>query len=303
MTPSADKDVVLIVDDAPANLAVLHDTLDGAGYTVRVATDGEAALDSAARWLPDLILLDAVMPGLDGFDTCLRLKADPHTHPVPVIFMTGLTDSEHVVRGFRCGGADYVTKPVRPEEVLARMGAHLRQARLMAQTRQAFDASGKALLALDGNGAMLWQTPLAEELLGSTPPEPLLDWFLRALRRLESGETVEEAQFRIEGQRLQCGLHRRTPQGQYLILLQMRDPVPEPERLMQACRITLREAEVLHWVALGKTNRDIGDILQLSPRTVNKHLEHVFAKLGVETRTAAAAMAINRVPMLQSQRG
>lgn len=296
MPPAPDNDVVLIVDDVPENLAVLHDTLDKVGYTVLVANDGLSALERVAHWRPDLILLDAVMPGLDGFETCRRLKDNPHTRSIPVIFMTGLTDSEHVVQGFRAGGVDYVTKPIRPDEVLVRMDSHLQQARLMAQTREAFDASGKALIALSEDGHMLWQTPLALALLGDAAqdvlPEPLLAWFRIAVR--QNTEPTQEAMLlKIGSERLQCSFHQRTPEGHYLILLQAQDQVPGPEHLMQVCHITLREAEVLHWVALGKTNRDIGDILQLSPRTVNKHLEHVFAKLGVETRTAAAAIALN----------
>ena len=110
---------ILIVDDVPENLAVAHDALDAAGYTVRVATGGLAALESARRQPPDLILLDAVMPGLDGFETCRRLKADLSTRQIPVVFMTGLTDSEHVVLGFQAGGIDYVTKPIRTAEVIA----------------------------------------------------------------------------------------------------------------------------------------------------------------------------------------
>ena len=119
MNPSA---TILIVDDVPANLAVLHDALEQDGYVVRVATDGRQALSSTQIEPPDLILLDARMPGIDGFETCLRLKQDLVTRHIPVIFMTGLSESDHVVRGFECGGADYVTKPIRPQEVRGRIG-------------------------------------------------------------------------------------------------------------------------------------------------------------------------------------
>ena len=141
--------VVMIVDDVPANLAMLHDALEQAGYRVRVATSGVRALESVQLEPPDLILLDAVMPGLDGFETCRRLKSDLVTRHIPVLFMTGLTDSDDVVRGFECGGADYVTKPVRTQEVLARIGAHLSNARVMAEAQQAADAAGDAIVAVD----------------------------------------------------------------------------------------------------------------------------------------------------------
>src|SRR3954471_12045352 len=121
--------VVLIVDDVPDNLSVLHDALDEAGYTVLVATHGEAALKRAAQALPDIVLLDAVMPGMDGFEVARRLKAQPQTAHIPIIFMTGLTETEHVVAAFQAGGVDYVTKPIRPREVLARMAVHISSAR------------------------------------------------------------------------------------------------------------------------------------------------------------------------------
>ena len=111
MTPEAD--VVLIVDDVPDNLAVLHDA-SMTGFTVLVATNGESALARARQSLPDVILLDAVMPGMDGFEVARRLKADYTTQQIPILFMTGLTETEHVVNAFESGGADYVTKPIRP---------------------------------------------------------------------------------------------------------------------------------------------------------------------------------------------
>ena len=157
-----------------------------------------------------------MMPGLDGFETCQRIKADPATADIPVLFMTALTDSEHVVKGFEAGGIDYVTKPINTEEVLARVASHLRTARILQTARAASQA------------------------------QPL---------------TLNDE--------------------------------PAYATLSARFQLTEREVEVLRWVACGKTNRDIGDILGLSPRTVNKHLEHVYIKLGVETRTAATSVALS----------
>src|SRR2546427_5267010 len=169
MNPPFDKsaaDVVLIVDDQPGNLAVLHDALDEAGYTVLVATSGEAALQRAAQALPDIVLLDAVMPGMDGFEVARRLKAQPETAHIPIVFMTGLTDTEHVVAAFQAGGVDYVTKPIRPREVLARIAVHMQGARQARQARSALDAFGHATMAIHiGSGRAVWQTPLARKLL------------------------------------------------------------------------------------------------------------------------------------------
>ena len=203
--------VVLIVDDVPENLAVLSDALDDAGHTVLVATDGASALERLMLVMPDLILLDAVMPGMDGFETCLRMKQMDSARDVPVVFMTGLTETEHVVRGFDVGGIDYVTKPIRPAEVLARINTHVRNARMLhaaRQTRNTAPASASADLS--------------------------------------------------------------------------------------HYQLTPRELEVLAWIGRGKTNRDIAEILGMSPRTVNTHLEHIFVKLGVETRAAAAALVASR---------
>ena len=111
--------VVLIVDDVPDNVAPLHDALDEAGYTVLVALSGEQALQRALQAQPDIVLLDAMMPGMDGFEVARRLKADARTAPIPVVFMTGLTETEHVVAALAAGGVDYVTKPLKPAEVLA----------------------------------------------------------------------------------------------------------------------------------------------------------------------------------------
>ncbi len=177
------SDVVLIIDDIPENLSLLHDALDEAGYTVLVATNGESALQRARQSRPDVILLDAMMPGMDGFEVARRLKADFSTQHIPIVFMTGLTETEHVVAAFAAGGADYVTKPIRPQEVLARIAAHMQNARQMKQARSALDAFGQATVALrHNNGQLLWQTPLARRLLseyfgmpdGLTPPRRLL---------------------------------------------------------------------------------------------------------------------------------
>lgn len=213
-----DGDVALIVDDVPENLALLSDALSEAGYTVLVATDGLSALERLQIVVPDIILLDAVMPGIDGFETCRRIKQMEQARHVPVIFMTGLTETEHVLKGFEAGGVDYVTKPIVPVEVVARMATHIRTARMLSQRQ-------RELLLLQ------------EEKSAAADVVPLSHY-----------------------------------------------------------QLTPRETDVLVWVAKGKTNRDIAEIIGMSPRTVNKHLEHIYVKLGVETRSAAAALVAGRMP-------
>ncbi|CAG0949769.1 partial Response regulator PleD, partial [Anaerolineae bacterium] len=119
------KGVILIVDDIPTNLEVLMQFLEGAGYEGLVATDGESAIEQVEYAPPDVILLDVMMPGIDGFETCRRLKANPVSSDIPVIFMTALSDTVDKVRGFELGAEDYITKPLHQEEVVARVTAHL----------------------------------------------------------------------------------------------------------------------------------------------------------------------------------
>jgi DNA-binding response OmpR family regulator/DNA-binding CsgD family transcriptional regulator len=285
--------MVLIVDDVPDNLALLHTTLDEAGYTVLVATDGYTAIERAVNFLPDAILLDAMMPQLDGFTTCQMLKQNPITQHIPVIFMTGLTESEHVVRGFQSGGVDYVTKPLQHDEVLARIKTHITNSKLFNQREQMINAAGIAMLALDQQGQIVWQTPLAMQLLQDNIESltafylKISDWF---------AQPVASQPLLVSGQQQNLSLTRLadTGRGTQLVMIQTQEAIPSADTLMQCCNLTKREAEVLYWVALGKTNRDIGEILELSPRTVNKHLEHIFSKLNVETRTAAVASALGK---------
>jgi DNA-binding NarL/FixJ family response regulator len=297
------SEIVLIVDDMPDNLALLHDALDEAGYTVLVATSGDSALTRARQNLPDVILLDAVMPGMDGFEVARRLKADYSTQHIPIVFMTGLTETEHVVAAFAAGSADYVTKPIKPAEVLARIAAHMQRARQMKQARSALDAFGQATLAVrPRDGRLSWQTDLARRLLadyldahGDTAPPRLLEWIAEAVRARDEGREVPGLLASRDDGRLLAAFHEHSGDEERIVVLREESETQSLEALMAAFRLTRREAEVLHWVIQGKTNRDIADILGMSPRTVNKHLEHVFEKLGVETRTAATNLALSRL--------
>ena len=307
---SANRDVVLIVDDVPENLSLLHDALEEAGYTVLVATNGEDALQRARTSGPDVILLDALMPGMDGFEVAQRMKSDFATQHIPIVFMTGLTETEHVVAAFASGGADYVTKPIKPREVLVRIAAHMQNARQIKQARTVLDDYGQATVVVrETDGRMIWQTPRARKLLleyldiDNEHAQPyLLPWIKKAQQAALEGSAPPVVVVR-DSRRLLASLQPLGNQGhdgELLIVLREESHVSVIEALVSAFNLTTREAEVLYWVIYGKTNRDIGDILQSSHRTVNKHLEHVFEKLGVETRTAASAVAMQKVRILSS---
>jgi len=117
---------VLIIDDQPENLAVISEYLSDSGLTILISQTGESGVERAAYSKPDLILLDILMPGIDGFETCRRLKSNDFTKEIPVIFMTALTDLVDKVKGFEVGGVDYVIKPVQQEELLNRVKIHLK---------------------------------------------------------------------------------------------------------------------------------------------------------------------------------
>jgi DNA-binding response OmpR family regulator len=293
------RDIALVVDDSPETLRLLTDALDGAGMTVMVAMDGAAALRIVDQITPDIVLLDAVMPGMDGFETCRRLKRDTGLSNVPVIFMTGLAETEHIVGGLEAGGVDYVTKPIVIEEMLARIRVHLANARLTQSARAALDASGRYLLAVNGQGRIVWATPQAQKMLSenltSTTGEEfaLSEPMLQSL--MQKGKTQSKAKTASlpENEQLQLQYMGKLGPNEFLLRLGKDSSADTPMEFSSELGLTAREGEVLSWLSKGKTNRDIAQILGLSPRTVDKHLEQIYAKLGVENRTAAAAIATN----------
>jgi DNA-binding NarL/FixJ family response regulator len=297
---SKKRDVALIVDDSPETLRLLTDALDGAGMTVMVAMDGAAAMRIVDQITPDIILLDAVMPGIDGFETCRRLKRDAGLSHVPVIFMTGLADTEHIVHGLEAGGVDYVTKPIVIEEMLARIRVHLANARLTQSARDALDVTGRFLFAVSRQGKIMWATPQAQKLLADSLtagpgdelelPQPMLQWLDQAQKASTGSKAQATATF-PDNPLLQLQYMGKSGPNEFLLRL-AKDSTPDlPARFSSELGLTTREGEVLSWLSKGKTNRDIAQILGLSPRTVDKHLEQIYAKLGVENRTAAAAIA------------
>ncbi|RYF74849.1 MAG: response regulator transcription factor [Comamonadaceae bacterium] len=290
-TPENERPVVLVVDDAPSSLGMLCDTLEASGYTVLVAGDGESALQRLELVVPDAILLDGMMPGLSGFETCRRIKANPALAHIPVLFMTGMSETEDVVEGFASGGVDYVVKPIRAQEVLARLHTHARNARITRMARDAVDVAGMGVVFVDTRGRIAWRSPQAAlwlHGLGEPASPGQLPANVAAVLEAPSSELMLVT---AAGTRLSVRNLGTATLGETMLLFAVQREGATPSPRLTDAALTPRETEVLSWLAKGKTNRDIGEILGMSPRTVNKHLEHIFEKLGVETRSAAAALA------------
>ncbi len=279
---------VLVVDDTPANLSLLLDALSEARYDILVAESGRSALALLEHTTPDLILLDLVMPGLDGVATCKRIKQRAECAEVPVLFMTAIEEPAQKLRAFDAGALDYITKPVYPPEVLARVAAHLQIRALQKsladelalrveaeeQLRQSLD---RAVVIAGADGRIVFSTRLADDLLhrhcpdrapGALPEKFPTDGPLLVRRFAETGRSDWQ-----------------------MLVLEERGAPPGPLALTQL-GLTPREAEVLFWIAQGKSNPDIATILGAAVRTVHKHVEHIFQKLGVETRHAATLAAL-----------
>ncbi len=287
---------VLVVDDAPDALSLINDTLEQANVSTLVALDGKQALAIARRLKPDMILLDALMPHMDGFETCKALKEDAELSSIPVIFMTGLTDTDSIVKGLAAGGVDYLTKPVNPDELLARMRVHLKNAQLATSAQQALDSIGQNIATVNATGHLIWATPQTHALIARANISD--NWLEQHLAPALSQWLATNPK---ENQTLQLSTSN-TPLTATLLqyrenqefLLKFSDSVdlPGDQKLKAALNLTTRESEVLYWLACGKANKEISEILNISVRTVNKHLEQIFPKLGVENRTAAAGIAI-----------
>ncbi len=306
------RQTILIVDDVPANLGVLLDFLDTAGYHVLVAESGKSALSQLDYAHPDIILLDVTMPGIDGYETCRRLKKEERWRDTPVIFLTALNETTDKVRGFEVGAVDFITKPLHPEEVLARVRAHLEIRALQQaleeknallekavalrieaenQLQQSLD---RAVLVVFDRNRIHFCTRLARRLLDryfpsakteDMLPAPLEEW-------TANGQAGEPWQKEIGETRLEVRMFAEIRPGNcFMLLLEERAVSGESPSSLLCLGLTPREAEVLFWIAHGKTSPEIAIIVDAALNTVKKHVQNILLKLGVETRLAAALRA------------
>lgn len=299
----ATSGIVMLVDDNPGTLKMLIEALENVGMTVLVARDGASALKILERVDPDVILLDAVMPGMSGFEVCRQIKMHPSHMATPILFMTGLSDTEHVIEGLEAGGVDYVIKPIVPSELIARLSTHLANARTISDARRAVDAAGASIVALDANAKLAWiseaATRAVDEIFGVGGLENLqaLDTLKPWLERVVLLPLSAAPPFEVEdgnGNILRITFAGKNTVGESLGRISM---IQNPNPLVQiqaTFGLSQRESEVLLWLSRGKANRDIATILNVSPRTVTKHVETVLSKLSVENRTAAAVLTLQK---------
>lgn len=291
---------LLVVDDVPANLAMLTDAASAAGFRVLLAEDGERALRLAEKAQPDLILLDVLMPGLDGLETCRRLKTNPVTREIPVIFVTALGETVDKVAGLEAGGVDYVTKPLQPAEVLARVRVHLELRRLRAELEQEVakreeaerslrHSLDRAVLVATLDGEILFSTVRAGQVLARHFPtsEGLASPLLACIQAPATGSAQE-----IVSPAGRLRVRRFAEMGEAECVTLLLEEIAAPGALLQRrFGLTPREAEVLFWIAEGKNNPEIATILANTTGTVKKQVASILEKLGTENRLMAAKLA------------
>jgi DNA-binding NarL/FixJ family response regulator len=251
------------------------------------------------------------MPNMDGFETTRRIKADVAFQRVPIIFMTGLTQTDDVLRGFEAGAIDYIRKPIVVEELIARIQGHLENARAANASLVALDTIGRSALSVDGNGIPQWLTPMAHDMTerlfpGSDPGFPQLPPPLGlAIQHLQAigAEPGACVPVTTETGTLEVTFLGRTSAHHWLFRLAERREGEEESILASRLGLTARESEVLLWISRGKQNREVSEILGISPRTVNKHLEQIFIKMGVENRAAATATAVRALAYRHARYG
>ena len=248
ITKQMTKSTVLTVDDNPVNLVELTDLLDEAGFVVLRAESGETALERAESNQPDLILLDVLMPGLDGFTTCQKLKANPATRDIPVLFMTALTATADKVKGFQVGAVDYITKPFQYEEVIARVQTHLTLQKLKLELQEneerlsiIFGNTMDAILTIDDSGRITMFNSAAEQMfrckatdcIGGSVDRFLSPELYKTLANFRNSVPAQQAIWISEGLTakrvddeifpIEASLSRVEAKGQQMFILIIRD--------------------------------------------------------------------------------
>lgn len=299
MIEDTTRSIILVVEDSPESLGMLHETLERSGYTVLLAPNGEKALEIVTHIRPDAILMDALLPGMNGFEATRRIKKLPNARSIPVLFMTGLDDTEHIVEGLEAGGVDYIIKPINATELVARLKVHLHNARDAQTAKAALEISGQSLVSTDAQGRVLWATPSVRSRF--IPGESrlfsqTLTWLRQISMESDPAHYSEPCvETDSDGNSVQLIYLGQSGNQQFLMRVRESDEYTTRTVIKDHFELTDREADVLLWLVNGKSNKEIAEILGISSRTVNKYLDHVYVKLGVENRTAAAMVTMRRI--------
>lgn len=311
---------LLIIDDTINNLRVAVDLLHAYGFRVLTASSGEDGIQRAALAQPDLILLDIRMPGLDGFESCRRLKAHPQTASIPVLFMTALSDTDNKIRGFELGAVDYVTKPFDAGELLARVRTHLeladlrrglearvaqRTAALAEEVAQRKRSQSEQALLLEllreqseQMRTLARQSLAAEEQMAAPYPFLALASQIEAVRIVLAQIDGQLQTAEVEPSALPADVLRRQTLHALSLLKSIADALERPTSPSASAdglarlqndplfKLTTREYEVLQLIGQGKSNAQIAEILVVSRSTVSSYRSRVMAKLGVKDAPA-----------------
>ena len=310
------RPTVLLVDDVPANIGVLIDTLSET-YTLSVAESGESCLEQLPHAVPDLILLDVRLPGMDGFRLFEELRKRPDGRGIPVIFMTAVDEPEEKTRALEAGAVDYVTKPLHVPEVMARVKTHLRiigltrelEARkkeleeeifLRRETEEQLQHSlATAIVSADHGGRVVFATKRARQLIAryfeTGPFAKLPDLFLAEWKNAVAGGAGGWNMSHPDGRGLLEVTIFQSPAIRNTTLFAFEEKGAAGAEVLRSLGLSPRESEVLFWIAEGKSYPEIAVILEASVRTIQKHAENLLRKLGVESRSAAMRMALEKM--------
>lgn len=289
------KKIILAVDDSPETLGMLNRALTQAGFSVLIAMDGLQAVGICSQLTPDLIIMDAKMPNMDGFETTRKLREDPHLTDIPVLFMTGLEVGEGMASSFEAGADDYIQKPVNIDELLIRIQGRIKNARSQVAVKESMDRAGSPSIAVSAEGRIAWATPMALEMLKNSGYDRIAINALLPSLLLKFGAAGQNAgEFALENTdpRIYATLEQVNSVGDMVFKIKTADPGKRIGLIRDKLGLTSREAEVLYWMSQGKSNKELALILGISPRTVTKFTELIYSKLQVDNRTSAANMAL-----------
>ncbi|NOX35747.1 MAG: response regulator transcription factor [Deltaproteobacteria bacterium] len=278
-----DKAVIMIIDDSPESLKLLTNILAGQGFGVRQALNGRMALDAIKQQLPDLIILDIRMPGMDGLEVCRQLKDDANTRTVPVIFISGLRESDDKVKAFEVGALDYITKPFQEAEVLARVKLHLALSKMKQNLEELVQR--RTIKLEESNTALkvlLEHRQSEREKFEENVITHINSLVMPYLKRLKKS-SLDHKQTALADV-IESNLDEITSQF-------------SGKLYAKAVGLTRREMEVAALIKTGKTNMEIADLLYISEHSISFHRQNLRKKLGLLGRKVNLVAYLNEITL------